>query len=97
LDNRSHSVEVPLKAGGMKNDKVTGKRLAVRYGGAFEDKGYSRILSALSFFSGSTPVFIFLPSEKRSIALPSEYSVDLSDGVMDALSGMCGKDNVTMF
>lgn len=82
---------------GEKKDSVPGKRLAVRYGGSFEDKGYSRILSALSFFSGSTPVYIFLPSEKRSIALPSEYSVELSDGVMDALSGMFGKDNVTMF
>jgi DNA polymerase-3 subunit alpha len=98
-DTRSHTVEAPSNAGEGKPEKitVTGKRLAVRYGGSIEDKGYARILSALSFFSGTTPVFIFLPSEKRSIALSSDYSVELSDGVMEALSEMCGKDNVTMF
>lgn len=96
---RNRNAEVLAGSGEakMKNTFVPGKRLAVRYGGSVEDKGYMRILSALSFFSGSTPVFIFLPLEKRSIVLPSNYSVELSDGVMEALSEMCGKDNVTMF
>lgn len=72
------------------------EKLAIRYNGSVSDEGYRRILATLSYFAGKTPVCIFLPGEKRTIQLPTEYSIEVTDDIIEQISGMFGRDNVAL-
>lgn len=72
-----------------------GKRLLISYPGSAEDKGYSRLLATLEYFSGDMPVSIEFSDGKIKL-LEGKYRVTFDDATMAVLMKRYGFSSVRL-
>ncbi|MBO4927157.1 MAG: DNA polymerase III subunit alpha [Clostridiales bacterium] len=77
--------------------RVSTQKLAIRYFGSSDDEGYKRLLATCAYFHGSTPVYVALPKEKRSLRLPTEYDIEWNRDICEILVKEFGIENISLF
>jgi len=85
-----------IKDRGASKIESEGMRIFIRYPGKEEDDGFQKILSALCFFHGTVPVVLYLSEEKKKLALPPKYAIEVDSEILKALSKSFGEENIVL-
>ncbi len=78
------------------SNSVSDAKLAIRYLGDSDDAAYSRLLALFSYFSGTTPVIVYFPKEKKQIRLSQNYWIDMSDALLTEIARRVGEENIAL-
>lgn len=70
--------------------------LWIRFAGEPESEEFDRLMATLGYFSGSTPVNVYLTSQATTLQLPRRYWIELDDDILQVLAGRYGANNLAL-
>ena len=76
--------------------KKTIQKLYLKIDDTISEQKLESIMALLKYFSGNVPVYLYKDGEKKATKLSNEYSVYLSDLLINELKEKLGKDNVKL-